>query len=91
MRILGVLRASGAISEDDARQLVAEWRSGQHAAAASEVPSVSRLDDAEYWSPRFLRDLSTANASQTRHGLATRVTRDVLSKGDVCLRIRCAR
>jgi hypothetical protein len=66
MRVLSDLQASGAISEEDARLLAAEWRSGQHAAAATEAPSASRLDDAEYWSLRFLRDLSNAVANTGR-------------------------
>jgi hypothetical protein len=58
LEVLSALRANGAISQEDEHLLATEWRSGQHATSAA--PPTSRLDDAEYWSLRFLRDLLRA-------------------------------
>jgi predicted trehalose synthase len=51
---------TGSITAADRRLLIADWRSGQAAAADEAPPAGSRLNEAEYWSLRLVRDLSRA-------------------------------
>jgi hypothetical protein len=57
--ILAALRHNGAISSEDERLLVAECESRDESSDSVSAPG-SRLNDAEYWSLRFVHDLSDA-------------------------------
>jgi hypothetical protein len=58
--VLTRLCETGSITAADRRLLTADWRSGQAAEDNDAPPTGSRVNEAEYWSLRLLRDLSYA-------------------------------
>jgi hypothetical protein len=58
--VLSHLCARGSITQHDYERLVAVWRSGTSAALCAPVASGNGLDEEEYWSLRFVRDLARA-------------------------------
>jgi hypothetical protein len=82
LEILAALRRAGAISSEDERLLLAECRSLNRSSADSASAPGSRLTDAEYWSLRFVHDLSDA---LQRSGWIDGVPRAALCADDVVL------